>query len=68
MHKEHNVSMLLYHYVCATKYRKAVFDSQKVEEVLIKACREISVQYEIHFIEKGKEYNRIFRNQIKIFD
>ena len=59
IHKVHNVSVLLYHYVCPTKYRKVVFDSQKVVEVLIEACKEISVQYEIHFIEIGEDMEHV---------
>lgn len=26
LHKSHNVSVLLYHYVCPAKYRRSVFD------------------------------------------
>ena len=59
IHKAHNVSVLLYHYVCPTKYRKVVFDSQRVGEVLIAACEEISVQYEIHFIEIGEDMDHV---------
>ena len=47
IHKSHNVSVLLYHYVCPTKYRRVVFDVQNVVDALIEACKEISVQYEI---------------------
>ncbi len=59
IHKSHNVSVLLYHYVCPTKYRRVVFDSQRVVEVLIEACKEISVQYEINFIEIGEDMDHV---------
>ena len=59
IHKSHNVSVLLYHYVCPTKYRRVVFDSQKVVETLISACKEISVQYEIEFIEIGEDMDHV---------
>ena len=52
VHKSHNVSVLLYHLVCPTKYRRIVFN-QKVYETLKKVCLEISERYEIAFIEIG---------------
>lgn len=55
-HKAYNVSVLLCHYF---KYRKVVLDSQRVVEVLIETCKEISVQYEIHFIEIGENMNHV---------
>ncbi len=59
IHKSHNVSILLYHYVCPTKYRKVVFDSEKVVEAIINACKEISVQYEINFVEIGEDLDHV---------
>ena len=59
IHKPHNVSVLLYHYVCPTKYRRVVFDTQRVVEVLIDACKEISVQYPINFIEIGEDNDHV---------
>lgn len=40
IHKSHNVSVLLYHYVCPAKYRKVVFD-ENVENTLKEICSEI---------------------------
>jgi putative transposase len=34
VHKPHNVSVLMYHIVCAAKYRRVVM-SEEVDEVLI---------------------------------
>lgn len=59
IHKEHNVSVLLYHLVCSTKYRRVVFDSEKVIRALKQACEEISVQYDIHFIEIGEDMDHV---------
>ena len=57
--KAHNVSVLLYHYVCPTKYRRVVFDVQKVVEILLEACEEITVQYSINFIEIGEDMDHV---------
>ena len=59
IHKSNNVSVLLYHYVCPTKYRRVVFDSENVKDALIGACKEISVQYEINFIEIGEDRDHV---------
>ena len=52
IHKSHNVSVLLYHLVCPIKFRRAVL-SEKVEQELKAICIEISLRYEIVFIEIG---------------
>lgn len=52
IHKSHNVSVLLYHLVCPIKFRRAVL-SEKVERELKEICMEISLRYEIMFIEIG---------------
>ena len=41
MHKSHNVSRLMYHFVFPTKYRRVVIDDE-VEEVIKETCMEIS--------------------------
>ncbi len=56
--KYHNVSVLLYHLVCPAKYRKAIF-SKKVEEHLRDVCLEISLRYEIDFIEIGVDGDHV---------
>ena len=50
IHKSHNVSVLLYHFVCLTKYRRVVF-SDSVDLTLKAICLEISLSYDIIFIE-----------------
>ncbi len=52
LHKRHNVSVLMYHLVCAAKYRRMVM-SEHVDEVLRQACLEIEKRWEIRFLEIG---------------
>ena len=52
--KSHNVSILIYHFVCPAKYRRIVF-GEEVEEVLKGTCLEIEKRYEIKFIEIGAD-------------
>ena len=58
IHKKHNVSVLLYHLVCPTKYRKAVITSD-VDEKLKEICAEISLRYEIEFLEIGTDSDHV---------
>ncbi len=58
IHKSHNVSILLYHYVCPAKYRRVIFD-KKVDEILINTCKEISKRYDINFIEIGTDGDHV---------
>ena len=52
IHKQHNVSVLMYHLVCAAKYRRVVM-SKHVDEVLRLSCLEIEKRWEIVFLEVG---------------
>ena len=56
--KSHNVSVLIYHYICPARYRRVVFD-QKVDEILKETCIEISKRYEIEFIEIGTDKDHV---------
>jgi REP element-mobilizing transposase RayT len=58
IHKSHNVSVLLYHLVCPSKYRKVIF-SKEVDNELKDVCLEIAKRYEIMFIEIGVEENHV---------
>ena len=58
VHKSHNVSVLLYHVVCAAKYRRVVF-SEHVDEVVREACLEIAKRYEIVFVEIGTDRDHV---------
>ena len=52
IHKVHNVSVLLYHYVCPAIYRRVIFDDT-VDKIIIQTCKEISKRYEINVVEIG---------------
>ena len=54
IHKSHNVSVLLYHYVCAAKYRRVIF-SDSVYKSLKDVCLEISKRFEVEFLEMGTD-------------
>lgn len=56
--KEHNVSLLLYHFVCPAKYRKKIF-TVEVEESLIEVCKDIEEAYEIRFEEIGVDRDHV---------
>ncbi|MDQ3711582.1 MAG: IS200/IS605 family transposase [Acidobacteriota bacterium] len=58
IHKKHHVSVLLYHIVCPAKYRKAVF-TPTVDEKLKEICGEISLRYEIEFLEIGTDCDHV---------
>jgi REP element-mobilizing transposase RayT len=58
IHKSHNVSLLLYHLVCPTKYRRTVVDPE-VDYVLRSACFDIGNRYEMSFVEIGADLDHV---------
>lgn len=56
--KSHNVTVLIYHYVCPAKYRRAVIDP-KVDEIIKEICLEIEKRYEIKFLEIGTDKDHV---------
>ena len=58
IHKSHNVSVLLYHFVCPAKYRRTVFD-ERVDEGIKDICLEISKRYQVFFLEIGTDNNHV---------
>jgi len=58
IHKSHNVSVLLYHFVCPAKYRKVVF-SKAVDQTMKEVCMEIEKRYEVHFLEIGTDKDHV---------
>lgn len=58
IHKSHNVTVLIYHIVCPSKYRKIVF-SEDVEKTLEDVCIEIEKRYEIYFLEIGADKDHV---------
>ena len=58
-HLSHNVSKLVYHFVCPAKYRRVVFDGS-VEESLRQICEGIELRYEwIEFLEIGVDKDHV---------
>lgn len=58
IHKHHNVSVLMYHIVCPSKYRRTVF-SAIVDAKLKEVCAEIQKRYEITFLEIGMDSDHV---------
>jgi putative transposase len=58
IHKSHNVSVLIYHWVLPAKYRRAVFD-KPVDGVLKDVCLEIEKRYPIRFLEIGTDKDHV---------
>ena len=58
IHKSHNVSVLMYHFVCPAKYRRVVF-SDDADKTLKEVCIEISKRYEIKFLEIGTDKDHV---------
>ena len=58
VHKSHNVSILLYHFVFPAKYRRAVLDV-RVDEQVRDTCLEIEKRNEVKFLEIGSDSDHI---------
>jgi putative transposase len=58
IHKSHNVSLLMYHFVLPAKYRRSVF-SPEVDETLKQVCLEITNKFEIYFLVIGTDKNHV---------
>ncbi|MGA3051897.1 MAG: IS200/IS605 family transposase [Chitinispirillaceae bacterium] len=58
IHKSHNVSVLLYHFVCPAKYRKMIF-SQDIDMAIKDICIEIGKRYDMNFIEIGTDQDHV---------
>ena len=56
--KSHNVSVLIYHFVCPAKYRRVVFE-EEVDGVLQEVCQEIEKRYDIRFLEIGADKDHV---------
>ena len=55
----HNVSNLVYHFVCPAKYRRSVF-TDEVEKHLRNICLEIELRFDyIKFLEIGSDKNHV---------
>lgn len=58
IHKSHNVSNLMYHFVFPAKYRHVVID-ENVDKIIKETCVEISKRYEIYFLEIGTDKDHV---------
>ena len=58
IHKSHNVSKLMYHFVFPTKYRRVVID-EGVDQVIKETCIEIGKRYEVNFLEIGTDKDHV---------
>jgi len=58
IHKRHNVSVLMYHYVCPAKYRRVVV-SEAVDETIKDACIEIEKRFDVRFLEIGADRDHV---------
>jgi len=56
--KSHNVSILIYHFVCPAKYRRAVIDKQ-VDQVMKEVCLDIADRYQVEFLEIGTDKDHV---------
>ena len=54
----HNVSTLIYHFVCPAKYRRAVID-ETVDRVLKEVCLEVAKRYHVEFLEIGTDKDHV---------
>ena len=54
----HNKTILMYHLVCAIKYRRDVL-TEEVTDTIVNVCLEITEKYGIEFIEIGTDVNHI---------
>ena len=54
IHRSHNVSVLVYHFVCSAKYRRVVINKE-VDEIIRDTCLEIEKRYEMRFLEIGMD-------------
>jgi putative transposase len=56
--KRHNKNLMLYHLVCPAKYRRKIF-TETVETTLKNVCLDISLRYELHFVEIGADEDHV---------
>ncbi len=58
IHKRHNVTVLLYHFVTSAKYRR-VFFTKEVDQVMFSVSEEIEKRYDIRFLEIGTDDDHV---------
>lgn len=58
IHKSHNVTVWIYHFIFPAKYRRVVFDDA-VDEEMRNICIEIEKRYELKFLEIGTDKEHV---------
>jgi len=58
IHKSHNKSLLLYHFVCPIKYRRKVL-TESLSSTFKEVCLAIEERYEMNFLEIGIDGNHV---------
>ena len=58
VHKSHNVSVMIYHLVCPTKYRRVVI-TKKADQIIREVCTGIALRYDMHFLEIGADKDHV---------
>ncbi len=66
IHKSHNVTVLLYHFVTSAKYRRVVF-TKEVDKVLVSVCLEIEKRYDIKFLEIGTDNDHFLLQSVPTY-
>ena len=59
LRKSHNVSYILYHFVCPIKNRRKVLWDEKRQRDMKEICSEIEENYEIYFLEIGSDIDHV---------
>ena len=54
----HTVSILIYDFLCAAKYRRTVID-EKVQQVLKEVCLKIDARHQVEFLEIGTDKDHV---------
>ena len=58
IHKSHNVTVLLYHFVSSAKYRRVVI-TDSIDKAIVEICNDIEKRYEVNFLEIGTDKNHV---------
>lgn len=58
IHKSHNKSLLLYHFVCPIKYRRSIL-TESVSKTFKEICLKIEQRYEMNFLKIGFDGNHV---------
>ena len=64
IYSSHNVSNLVYHFVCPTKYRRVII-TEEVDKSMKQTCEGIELRYDwIKFLEVGADKDHVHWSSI----